>query len=208
MKKLLLLAGAAVAAAILVRWQLVRWFTEEPVYERERTIQDVEIRRYPALVRATTHVQADSWKEALDRGFRRLAGYIFGGNRSRAKIPMTAPVLQEPERLGMTVPVTAEPEGGEYVVAFIMPPERTLESLPAPNDPSVKLEEVPPRRVAALRYSGGRSPALLKQKSEELLGILAREGLRTAGAPEYAGYDPPWTLPLLRRNEVWVELAD
>ena len=80
--------------------------------------------------------------EAGNRGFRLLAGYIFGQNRGERKIAMTAPVTQAPAKITMTAPVTQTPADGRYVVQFTMPSEYTLETLPEPLDPQEKLREV------------------------------------------------------------------
>ena len=209
MRRKIVYGGAGALAALgLIRWQLTRWFTEEPRFEVERRLGRIDIRRYPELVRAQIEVPAFTWREALNHGFQRLADYIFGANQAHARIAMTAPVTQGAERIDTTAPgLGVAPQIDCYQITFTMPSEYTLDSLPRPDDAGVHLETVPPRRIAALRYAGSRSVELLERKTRELLDALAAEGIETRGEPEYAGYDPPWTLPLLRRNEVWVELA-
>ncbi len=187
-------------------WQFQRWFTEEPRFEVERVVGRVEIRRYPALVRAETMLTGPA-NEAVNQAFRRLAGYIFGANESRTKIAMTAPVTQASEKLAMSTPVTQSAEDAQWLVTFTMPKGRTLADLPIPRDPRVVLREVPARRVAVLRYSGGTSQERVREKELELRALLAREGLFATGAVISARYDPPTTLPFLRRNEVWLELS-
>lgn len=209
MKRKLLFIGLGVAAALgLLRWQLARWFTDKPDYTIERRVGSVEIRRYSPLVVAETTAESGSWKDALYTGFRRLFDFISGGNRARERLEMTAPVTQRSERISMTAPVTAERgEPGRYRVSFIMPPGRSLSSLPVPADDRVILREVPSRRIAALRYSGGHSEERMQKKAKELRSELLRAGLSPRGEVVFAGYDPPTTLPFLRRNEVWLELA-
>ncbi len=226
MRTLLLVGAGAVVVLGTVRWQLARLFTDEPAYDVEQRIGDVEVRRYAASLRAETTVEARSSSEALSAGFRRLAGYIFGGNAPRERIAMTAPVTQESERIAMTVPVTqsqaegAQAEGAQaegarveganaderFTVTFTMPKGRTLASMPVPDDARVILREVPARRVAVLRYRGRYAPEGLAEKAHELEAVLTRAGIEHHGRAEWAGYDPPTTLPLLRRNEVWIDL--
>jgi len=189
MRKLFKVGLVASGVGALVYWQLQRWFTEEPRYEVERKVHGVEIRHYPAIVRAETLIDDDKADAAVNQAFRRLAGYIFGANATRSKIAMSAPVTQA------------------SVVTFTMPRGRTLADLPAPRDPRVRLRSAPPRRVAVLRYSGRTTPDRVREKELVLRAALAREGLVATGEVVSARYDPPSTLPLLRRNEVWLDLA-
>jgi len=181
---------------------------EEPSYRVLETRGDVEVREYAPHVVAAVEVEGERG-EALSRGFRLLANYIFGNNRSRAKVEMTAPVAQvaQPEKLQMTAPVTGERlEGGRWKVTFLMPSEYSLERLPLPNDPRVHHEQVPARKVAALRFSGWATDGNVSQHLEALQGQLEKLGLRPLGEPVLAQYDPPWSLPFWRRNEWLVEV--
>jgi hypothetical protein len=203
-------AGAAVAGAALARWQLARLFTEQPKYQLEAKLGMLEIRRYPPRWVAETRVQ-NSWDAALGEGFRRLARYIFGNQqRSRVQSPSS-------EKLAMTAPVNvrvgrglvgtkADAAGASHVVSFNLPAGRTRESLPRPADERVTIALKPEARMAVLRYRGRRDGDTVAAKFLELLVALRRAGLRHRGNPQFAGYDPPSTLPLLRRNEVWIEL--
>jgi len=224
----LLGALSALAGAGFVRWQLERWFTPSTPYELERRADGFEVRRYPALVRAETEVYEATWRDALREGFRRLASYIFGQNRAllgMAAIPTAGegvavtvtPPLSTPgtrgEKIAMTTPVMSSAtetrsaaEVSPFTVSFVMPSERSVGSLPAPVDERVMLRDVPARRVAAMRYAGRAGVERTLRKGRELLARVAAEGLRPVGEPLFAAYDPPWTLPFLRRNEVWVEV--
>lgn len=204
----LLAAGGAFLGLGAVRWQLARLFLDEPAHEVERRDGAFEVRRYAPFVRAETDVSAVRWDDALREGFRRLAGYIFGRNLARERIGMTAPVTSSSrrEKLAMTTPVMMQARAGGHVIAFVMPPGRSVDDLPMPADERVHLEEIPARRVAVLRFRGGYDGTRTLEKQTELLALVRREGLRARGAPSFAGYDPPWTLPWLRRQEVWVEV--
>ena len=153
----------------------------------------IEIRRYGPRIAAQTVVAGDE-EMARNAGFRRLAGYIFGGNHSQSQIAMTAPVAQ------------ARNADGQSVIRFFMPSKWSMELLPAPDDERVELVEVPGETYAVLRFSGDRSPQAVAAKSEELLKGLGGSGFTPQGEPTAWFYDPPWTLPFRRRNEVAVEV--
>ena len=183
---------------------------EEPAFTVMLGEGDFEIREYPALVVATVTV-GGSRDEAANAGFRLLAGYIFGGNTRREKVAMTAPVVQEratSERIPMTAPVTQSGSDGEWVVRFIMPSTYTLETLPSPNDARVRLMPAPPQRYAVVRFSGLARPADVERRTKTLKAFMERRQLRAAGVPLLARYNPPWTPWFMRRNEVWIPIAE
>ncbi|MFY1621136.1 SOUL family heme-binding protein [Micromonospora sp. WMMD736] len=188
----------------------VRVGTEEPVHSITPLAGDVEIRRYGTRIAAETMVAAGE-EEARNAGFRLLAGYIFGGNHRKTKIAMTAPVSQLPtqsQAIAMTVPVvqTSSPDQG-WVIRFFMPSKWTMDTLPTPNDERVQLVEVPPETVAVLRFTGDRGPATVAARTDELLQVLREYGFETTGTPAAWFYDPPWTLPFRRRNEIAVPVS-
>lgn len=164
-----------------------------------------EVREYPGLVAAEVTVAGDR-QQAASRGFRRLAGYIFGGNSRRDSIAMTAPVTLSPAD-GVLAPLTVQPQGAAWVVRFTMPRRYAIGALPAPADPQVKLRAVPAVRTAVVRFSGLAQPAEVRSKEGELRGWMAAHRLRAAGPASLALYDPPWTLWFLRRNEVMIPVA-
>lgn len=185
---------------------------EEPAFETVKRDGDLEIRRYAPTIVAETLVEGSLWS-ASNEGFRVIAGYIFGNNLSARgegseKVAMTAPVTTEPvaRRIAMTAPVTTEEEGARLRVQFTMPAQYTLATLPRPLDPRVTLREVPARTVAVLRFSGLAFEGTVQEKTAALLAWVKAEGLAPAGTPQLARYDPPWTLPFLRRNEVMVPI--
>ncbi|MGV1088086.1 MAG: SOUL family heme-binding protein [Mycobacterium sp.] len=185
----------------------IRHGTEEPSYTVDRKVGDIEIRSYGPRIAAETTVDADE-DAARNEGFRRLAGYIFGGNTTKTKIAMTAPVAQQNEKIAMTAPVASERGAdGQWVIRFFMPSKYALESLPTPNDDRVRLVTVPPDRVAVLRFAGILSTKAVASRTGELLKFLRDNGIETVGEPMGWFYDPPWTLPFLRRNEVVVSIA-
>ena len=167
----------------------------------------VELRRYAPTLVAETTVAGEQGK-AINEGFKRIADYIFGNNTSSSAIAMTAPVLQQPsEKIPMTAPVLQAPSGKGWQVQFVMPASYTLATLPKPNNPEVRLRKVGAHPVAAITFSGMADEEALREQTEALRAYLAEHHLRSAGAPVYAFYNPPWTLPFLRRNEVLIPIT-
>jgi hypothetical protein len=207
MKKLLVLALAATLAT-LTMGSAPAMAAEEPPFTVEVREDRFEIRQYGPQVIAEVDVTGER-SEAANRGFRPLADYIFGGNQPNAQIAMTAPVVQTRgggQRIAMTAPVsqTEGPQG--WRVRFVMPEGSRLEDMPNPNNPAVRLSSQPGRRMAVVRFSGLASERALTQAETRLTANLTARGEVPAGPVEYAFYDPPWTLPALRRNEVMVPL--
>lgn len=207
--------------------------TEEPKFELVSKHDHIELRRYPAFIVAETLVDGDM-DAASGKGFRAIADFIFGNNmaagvpldRASEKIAMTAPVTMEPvtatsQKIAMTAPVAIEPlssatqgskepqamQGAKrWRVHFVMPSAYTLNTLPKPNNPAVQLREVAAKTWAVLSYSGFNTEAVIQQRSDELVAWLAAQKIKTIGSPQLARYDPPWTLPMFRRNEIMMEI--
>lgn len=189
--------------------------TEEPNYQVVETAGAFELRAYPPMVVAETWVEG-SLDQASRKGFKRLADYIFGNNRARngasEKISMTAPVGMSAagtsatsEKISMTAPVTMQQmPDQQWHMYFVMPAKYTLQTLPIPNQADVTLREVPARRVAVLRFSGLAGEEKTAEKTAELLTWLSHKNITPLGKAELARYNPPWTLPFLRRNEIMV----
>ena len=163
---------------------------EEPVYRVEKAweAEQIEIRAYAPRVMAVTGMDEDS-----DGGFRVLAGYIFGGNAEEEKIAMTAPVQQS--------------MAGDKEMAFMMPAEYALEDLPQPEDQRVSFREAPAYTAAVIQFSGWASPEKADENWQQLRRFLIAEGINITGEPTLNQYNPPWTLPFLRRNEIIVPVA-
>jgi hypothetical protein len=198
-------AGVSALGFAALRWQLDRMWNDEPDYVVEERIGSLEIRRYLPRVEARTMIDESDFDVALERGFDRLAGYIFGFNRGGEKLAMTSPVTARGEALEMP-DFGAGAQSGGHVMAFVMPPERAVASLPQPLDERVELVDVTERRVAVLRYSGAYRSDVVAARARELCELASDAGLLAKSEPVFAGFDPPWTLPFLRRSEVWLEL--
>lgn len=181
---------------------------EEPAFKSVLREGAFEVRDYAAVVVAEVTVSGDQ-KEAANKGFRLLAGYIFGGNKRRQSIAMTAPVAQAPasEKIAMTAPVTQIQNAGEWVVRFTMPSAYSMDTLPEPNDPKVQLRVLPPARYAVLRFSGLARKDDVAAKTTELEQLSASHQLRAIGPVSLSQYNPPWTPWFMRRNEVMIPVA-
>lgn len=181
--------------------------TEEPRFTVIDKFGDIDIRQYDKRLAADVIVQGNG-EDARSKGFRLLADYIFGSNTSRTSIAMTAPVAQQASRseaIDMTAPVAqSRGPGGSWRVRFFMPSKFTIDTLPKPNNPAVQIVEVPGEQMAVLRFSNSRSAERVETKTNDLTRALAASRWVPAGEPVAWFYDPPWTLPFFRRNEVAV----
>jgi hypothetical protein len=166
----------------------------------------VEIRRYDPAIAAEVEVHGERMR-ALNQGFRLIADYIFGNNLAAKKVAMTAPVTQAAgEKIAMTAPVTQDGAGDAWTVRFVMPAAYTLETLPRPENPDVHLVAMPARKMAAVRFSGCNTDRNIETHRAVLLKFIAEHHLTAVGEPAAAFYNPPWTIPFLRRNEILVEI--
>ena len=188
----------------------VRSGTEEPPFTVLERSDGIEVRQYGVRVAAETTVEAAE-VAARGEGFSRLAGYIFGRNAGSARIDMTAPVAQggagsdaRGEMLAMTAPVAQGPDGAGSTIRFFLPAGLTAATAPRPLDARVRIAEVPAQTVAVLRFSGSTGPEAVAERKAALLAGLSATRWAAAGAPFAWFYDPPWTLPPLRRNEAAV----
>ncbi len=188
---------------------------EEPEYEVVQTFADFELRRYAPYLVAETEVTGD-FDAVGNTAFRILADYIFGNNVSQEKMEMTAPVNQRPasetsEKMEMTAPVMQRPAYGAgaetFILSFVMPSRYSLETLPDPIDPRVRLREEPAKLMAVRRYSGRWTQTNYRENEIQLLDALEQANLKPVATPVYARYNSPFSLWFLRRNEVMVEVV-
>jgi hypothetical protein len=198
------IAGVTLLAAAL--WGPIVSNVEQPKYEIVETSGNIEIRDYAPMIVAEVDVTGGR-RDAIGKGFRIIADYIFGNNTTAQKLPMTAAVTQQDsEKIAMTAPVTQQGDGNTWRVRFIMPSSYTMETLPKPNNPAVELKQIGAKRYAVIRFSGMAGEDSLKRYTEELNAFIGAKKLTPLSAPTYAFFNPPWTLPFLRRNEVMVEI--
>ncbi len=181
--------------------------TETPKYTVISKKGELELRRYPAMIQAEVDVQAQNHRNASYKGFSVLAAYIFGENTAQKQVAMTSPVqVGQSQKIAMTSPVTVRGKG-TYTVAFIMPAEFTLESLPTPKHSGIRFNSLPARVVAALRYPGYFRSASVKKAASKLYALLKAQGLTPIGDNVVAAYNPPWVPWFLARNEILVEVS-
>lgn len=182
---------------------------EEAPYTVVKSDGSFELRQYEPQILAEVLV-AGELEEVGSKAFRPLFNYISGENRTRSKIAMTAPVSQETrgEKIAMTAPVSQERSQGKWAVSFMMPASYTMETIPLPDNPEIQLRQVPARKVAAVRYSGGWSEKKYQLHLSKLEGWLHENRLTVRGGPVWARYNPPFTLWFLRRNEILIPVAE
>jgi hypothetical protein len=196
----LLAIAAATAGPIMSR-------VEQPEYKVTSSQGSIELREYGAMIVAEAEVKGER-KAAITEGFRLIAAYIFGANKPSAKISMTAPVQQQAKQtIAMTAPVTQKASDGDWTVSFIMPKGWSMDTLPTPTNKRVKLVPVPDKKMVVIRFSGTADDRSIATKTAELRKYAADHTLSVIGEPVLAFYNPPWTLPFLRRNEIILGLA-
>jgi hypothetical protein len=182
--------------------------TETPKYTIIKKHKEIELRRYAGYIQAEVSISEKDYKSAIEKGFNVLAGYIFGNNISSKKIEMTAPVqVSQSQKIAMTAPVIVSGDG-QFTVAFIMPAEYTLNTLPIPQDNQINFTPVPAHQMATIRFSGFFQQNNINKNKERLSQWLQEEGLETQGDFIVAGYDPPWIPWFMARNEVLIMVKE
>ena len=200
-------AAGALLALSLTTMPIDCHAVEEPAYTVVQTLPDLEIRQYASYAVAEI-VMPTPADDAGNRAFPILAGYIFGKNKGERKMAMTAPVTQTaaPVKLDMTAPVTQSATTGGMLVQFVLPQGVTADSAPVPLDTRVRLRDVPPQKVAVIRYSGFWSEANYDKHLARLRDGLRAAGIAWTGEPVLARYDPPMMPWFMRRNEIWLRV--
>ena len=164
---------------------------EQYGYTVEKQLGDIEIRVYESALFSSVCLPRGTYDDQANRGFRTLAGYIFGGNSTGESIAMTSPVMMELD--------------SQMVMSFMVPRGRSRASLPSPKDSSIYFTEKPVVRMAAIRFGGWASDEKIEQHKRSLTEQLAHHGIGHKNKFAYLGYNPPYRL-INRRNEVVVEL--
>ena len=184
---MMLLGGALIGIPIMMS------HVEIPNYQVISSEKKIEIRSYQPMMIAEVEMEGER-REAIRNGFRILADFIFGNNTVRENISMTAPVQQEAK-------------GNSWKVSFVMPSEYSMKSLPKPNDSRVILSQIPAKKWIAIKFSGISTDKNLKKHEKKLMDYIQAKNIKVIGSPKYAFYNPPWTLPILRRNEIMLEMV-
>jgi len=211
LKALIFLSSILIASSTMA--------TEEPKYTLLEKSEPFELRAYAPQLIAEVKVEGDLDK-ASSQGFRLIAAFIFGQNQVSEKIAMTTPVgiessdQQKSAKIAMTVPVGIEavkPEKGvanQWTVSFVMPSEYTLETLPKPLNSQVKIRQLPAENRAAITFSGFYSEDTVLEKTKALEDWIKTKNMQAIGPPQFARYNPPWSLPFMRRNEVMIRVRN
>ena len=212
MRVLVFLTSILIASAAMA--------TEEPKYVLLEKSEPFELRAYAPRIVAEVKVDGDL-DAASSQGFRLIAAYIFGKNQVSEKIAMTSPVGIESNdqgksaKIAMTAPVTIEgvksldkSSHNQWTVSFVMPAEYTLDTLPKPLDSQVKIRELPSEKRAVITFSGFYNEEKVQEKTRALQAWIKDKNLKSTGEPQFARYNPPWTLPFMRRNEVMIQVLE
>jgi hypothetical protein len=187
----------------------IRSGTEEPAYKLITVTNGLQIRQYAPRLAASVTVQGDEIA-ARSQGFRKIASFIFGANVSKSSIAMTAPVAQQsdPAKIAMTAPVAQNQTAtGGWTITFFMPAKYTEATLPKPTDPSIEIVQVPSQTYAVYQYSGIPGRDATEAAHAALMGKIQATNYAATGEITDWFYDPPWTIPFLRRNEAAVPVA-
>ena len=167
--------------------------TKEPVYTLVEQAGEIEIRDYAPMAIAQIAITEKDRMDAANAGFMPLANYIFAKNRGGEKLAMTAPVQQQPLEQG-------------WGVTFVMPDGYNVKNLPKSEDNRVVIKDMPKTRYAVISFSGRPTDSNVSENETKLNDFIKTRKLKTIGKPLYNYYNPPWTPPCMRRNEVWIEL--
>ena len=179
---------------------------EKPDYKVIQSEQNIEIRQYEPMIIAEVEVDGKR-EDAIGDGFRLLADYIFGNNTVQQVISMTAPVQQkENQKIAMTAPVQQQSTGKSWRMSFVMPSKYSMDSLPVPNNNRVRLKEILTKKFVVIEFSGTNSNENVTEHENQLMNYIEANQIKINGSPIYAFYNPPWSLPFLRRNEVMIEI--
>ena len=184
---------------------------EEPIYQTQMQEGNFEIREYASYLVAEVFMEGEDFDEASGDGFRILADYIFGNNLSRsASVQMAGKAEAASENIAMTAPVQMDQgeQPDQWRMAFSLPSKWNLETAPVPNDQRVNLREILPERMVVLQFSGRMGARDLEEKEQELRQWATKQGITVVGSVRTARYDPPWTLPFLRKNEVQLRVEE
>lgn len=168
---------------------------ETPEYQLISNEGGFEVRRYSDMIMATTNVQG-GYKDSTSTGFRRIAGYIFGGNDKEMKIAMTAPVITDCPTEDLS----------SYTVSFVMPKEHSFEDLPKTNTKLVSIERKNLGDVAVLSFGGRVNEARSIEYQKNFSELLKKNKIISQGGFMVAQFNSPWTLPIFRKNELMVRI--
>lgn len=180
--------------------------TETPNYQLIQSDDNIEIRRYEPMIVAEVEIKGKR-RDVASKGFRLLADYIFGNNIAIDNDDFNTSVKQKKNmKIAMTAPVQQQPQGDTWLISFVMPSKHTMATLPKPLDERVTLKELPAQTFISITFSGTSSERNIQKHEEKLIQYINDKKIKAVGDPKYAFYNPPWVLPLMRRNEIMFEI--
>ena len=195
----IILIGAVVAGPIMSD-------VETPKYDVVTIENNIEIRQYDPMIIAEVQMEGRR-EDSIGDGFRLLADYIFGNNMVKQDIAMTAPVQQQKStKIAMTAPVQQQQKEDSWQISFVMPSQYSMGALPKPINDLVTLKKIPTKQFVVITFSGTNSDENIKENEKRLMAYVRSKSISVIGSPKYAFYNPPWTLPFMRRNEVMIEI--
>ena len=165
---------------------------EIPKFRLLSTHDNIEIREYNAMLIAEVEIVGER-EEAIGQGFKILADFIFGNNIDNNKIKMTAPVIQQPFDKG-------------WRVSFVMPSTFSIDTLPQPINNKIAIKQIPENKMAVITFNGKNEEKNISNHEAILMDFITKNNLKCDKIPIYAFYNPPWTLPILRKNEIMFEI--
>jgi hypothetical protein len=168
---------------------------EKAPYQVIKTIDDLEIRKYPSLILAVAP------NTEYDSGFNLLFNYIQGANQSQKKISMTAPVITS-EKIPMTAPVISD----QHYMAFVLPSSYSKATVPKPTNTQIKIKTQPERTIAVKRFSGRATTKDIEKQFDILYNTLQKHNIQTQGESFLMRYNSPFAPGFIRRNEVAIEI--
>ena len=179
---------------------------EIPKFRLLSTHDNIEIREYNAMLIAEVEIVGER-EEAIGQGFKILADFIFGNNIDNNKIKMTAPVIQQPsKKIKMTAPVIQQPSDKGWKVSFVMPSSYSIDTLPKPINNKIEIKQIPENKMVVITFNGKNEEKNISKHEAKLMDFITKNNLKCVKAPIYAFYNPPWTLPILRKNEIMFEI--
>jgi len=183
--------------------------TPEAKYIETTNKDPYSVRIYQPYVEAQVTVENSDYKKATNKGFRELFKYITGSNNTDKQVSMTAPVKvsQESTKIVMTAPVLMQNNDNLWVISFVLPSDMNIDNAPKPSSDNIKLVQKPQSRVAVITFSGTMTKNNIEKNTSMLEEWMKNNNLTKIGQPTAAGYNPPWTLPFFRRNEIQITVS-
>ena len=172
--------------------------TPEPNWTLCHSYDHFEVRQYEPMIWASIKVNEKEYNKA----FMSLAKYIWGENH----LP-TDPTKSE--KINMMVPVFQHSSDDNIMMSFVLPPKyKAVEEVPIPNNPMIQIHLMDPLIVAVHQFNGKATESTFEEHRKQLMEYIKEEEVQMEDplVSYDAQYNPPWTIPYFRRNEVWIQV--